>query len=170
MKTQKVEVLPFECHWRKQFLLIRDELETALGTTAIAIEHVGSTAVYGLCAKPIIDIDVVIKDQSDLPQAISKLEQAGYMHKSGLGIKNREAFSYKNKFHLMKHHLYVYCSDSLELKQRLAFRNHLKNNKQTAQEYSKIKREAAKLFWDDMDRYIKHRAPFIERIQQSMGL
>ena len=61
MRTKHVVVLPYDKRWKKDFIDIKDELAEALGQLAISIEHVGSTSVEGLAAKPIIDIDVVVK-------------------------------------------------------------------------------------------------------------
>lgn len=63
----------------------------------MAIEHVGSTSVKGLWAKPIIDIDVVISDNKLLPQVIYKLKHIGYQYEGNLGIEGREVFRYDNK-------------------------------------------------------------------------
>lgn len=61
MRTKHVIVLPYDQHWEQEFLIIKDELQDTLGPLALAIEHVGSTSVQGLSAKPIIDIDVIIE-------------------------------------------------------------------------------------------------------------
>ena len=98
------------------FCEIKSEIQEALDQLALAIEHVGSTSVHGLSAKPIIDIDVVIKDYSMLDAVISALERIDYHHEGNLGIAGREAFKYEGKTHLRKHHLYVCPRDSEELK------------------------------------------------------
>ncbi|MGB4439996.1 MAG: GrpB family protein [Sedimentibacter sp.] len=71
----------------------------------LGIEHVGSTSVEGLSAKPIIDIDIVIKDYSAFELVKEKLALIGYVHDGNLGIKDREAFKYVSKEHLQQHHL-----------------------------------------------------------------
>lgn len=106
MITKHVVVLPYDEKWKRDFIAIKDELTEALGDMAITIEHVGSTSVEGLAAKPIIDIDVVVKeDQVD--DAISALAEVRYIHEGNLGIPGREAFTYEGKEHLQQHHLYV---------------------------------------------------------------
>ncbi|GAA0241527.1 hypothetical protein GCM10008965_07100 [Methylorubrum aminovorans] len=72
-----VVIVPYDPIWPKIFVQIRDEIATALGWTAFEIEHIGSTSVPELAAKPIIDIDVVIPAESDLPLVIGKLSQLG---------------------------------------------------------------------------------------------
>ena len=170
MTTKRVVVLPHDPCWERDFIQIRDELLEALGPLALAIEHVGSTAVPGLSAKPIIDIDVVIRDRSQLDAAISALAKIGYRHEGDLGIPGREAFDYEGKQHLMQHHLYVCAEDSGELKRHLAFRDYLRAHPGAVSEYSRVKREAANLYPYAIDSYIAHKSPFIEKIYEELGL
>ena len=107
MRTARVTVFPYDEAWKEAFDSIKRELDAVLGDVAIAIEHVGSTSVPGLSAKPCIDIDIVIKDYSVFDEVVERLFKIGYVHEGDLGIKDREAFKYCEKPHLMKHHLYV---------------------------------------------------------------
>ena len=111
MQTKKVVVVPYDIEWKSDFQKIKAELERSIGDLIIGIEHVGSTAVEGLSAKPCIDIDIIIKDYSVFEAIVKKLEKIGYVHEGDLGIKDREAFKYFNKPHLKSHHLYnpVFC-------------------------------------------------------------
>lgn len=127
MKTKHVVVLPYDEKWKQDFEDIKNELMKVLATFVNAIEHVGSTSVEGLAAKPIIDIDVVVKP-NDVKRAIAALESIGYLHEGDLGIEGREAFSYEEKEHLQTHHLYVCPEDSAELKRHLAFRDYLRSH------------------------------------------
>ena len=165
-----VIVEPYNEDWAFDFQAIRDELADALGSLALRIEHVGSTSVIGLSAKPIIDIDVVIGDLSLLGDVIKALGKAGYHHEGDLGIKGREAFKYEGKEHLRKHHLYVCAEDSAELKRHITFRDYLRSHPEAVREYSRIKEEGAALFPDDMGKYIEYKSPFIEKIYGELGL
>ena len=89
MKTKKVIVVPYNEQWQNAFEIISSELAAVLGELALSIEHVGSTSVSGLWAKPIIDIDVVIRDNAVLPAVIEKLETIGYHYEGDLGIAER---------------------------------------------------------------------------------
>lgn len=170
MTTRRVTVLPYDEGWARDFEAIRDELRPALGELALAIEHVGSTSVKGLSAKPIIDVDVVIEDASCLDAAIAALARIGYFHEGDLGIPGREAFKYAGKDHLQRHHLYVCPQDSAELQRHLAFRDYLRAHPEAADEYSRIKAAGAALYPEDIDGYIAHKAPFIERIYREVGV
>lgn len=170
MGSKAVEVMPYDESWRQNFEEICCELKTALGKLALRIEHVGSTSVKGLSAKPVIDIDVVIKDYTVFGEVIKALENHGYYYEGDLGIPEREAFGYVGREHLMKHHLYVCPENSRELKRHLLFRDHLRSHPEDAAEYSRIKEEGAALYPEDMDSYIKHKSPFIEKIYKEIGI
>jgi GrpB-like predicted nucleotidyltransferase (UPF0157 family) len=150
METKHVVVLPYDEQWKQDFLMIKDELTSALGQLAIGIEHVGSTSVEGLSAKPIIDIDVVIEDYTVLEEVVSALGAIGYRHEGNLGIPGREAFKYDGKDHLRKHHLYVCPADSPELKRHVSFRDYLRTHSDAVREYSHIKEEGAKRYPNDI--------------------
>ena len=175
LTMRNIIVLPYDEKWKQDFSDIASELTAALGLApepgalALAIEHVGSSSVEGLSAKPIIDIDVVVK-AGDVQAAIAALAGIGYKHEGNLGIEGREAFGYTGKEHLREHHLYVCPEDSPELKRHLAFRDYLRSHPQAVEEYSKIKLEAAALFPHDIDAYIAHKSPVIEKIYKELGI
>ena len=170
MQTKKVIVLPYDSAWKTAFEDIRAELNAALGNLAIAIEHVGSTSVEGMSAKPIIDIDVVIPDDTVFDAVVQSLAQIGYTHEGDLGIRDREAFKYENKPHLQKHHLYVCPQNSAELHRHITFRDFLRGNSDAVKTYSAVKETAAALFPDDIDGYINYKSPCIEEMYRMCGL
>ena len=170
MVTTHVVVLPYDERWKQDFIAIKNELLQALGPLALSIEHVGSTSVEGLSAKPIIDIDVVIQDYTGLNDVVSALEKIGYHHEGNLGIAGREAFSYEGKEHLQKHHLYVCPQDSPELKRHLAFRDYLRAHPDAVREYSTVKAKGAELYPFDIDSYIEYKSPLIEKIYRAIGI
>ena len=94
MRTASVVVVPYDEAWKSAFEQIKEELKRAIGDLMIGIEHVGSTSVEGLSAKPCIDIDVIIKDYAVFDSVVSQLETIGYIHEGNLGIQDREAFRY----------------------------------------------------------------------------
>ena len=170
MRTKKVIVLPYDCAWKTDFETIKAEIVSALGDLMIGIEHVGSTSVEGMSAKPCIDIDVVIKDYDVFPKVVRQLETIGYIHEGNLGIKDREAFKYSDKPHLKTHHLYVCPQDSEELHRHITFRNFLRTHPEAVVEYSRMKETAAKLYPNDIDGYIRYKSPCIEKLYELCGL
>lgn len=170
MKTKKVIVVDYDDKWSLNFQEIEKELKEALGDIALKIEHVGSTSVINLAAKPIIDIDVVIDSISDLYNAIDKLAKIDYIFEGDLGIKDRYAFRYENKSHLQTHHLYVCPKNSQELIRHLSFRDYLRNNPEDVIEYSKVKKEGARLYLNDIDKYIEYKSLWINNIYNKCGI
>lgn len=170
MRTVRVIVLPYDETWKSAFEEIKKELESAIGDLIIGIEHVGSTSVEGLSAKPCIDIDVIIKDYAIFDAVVSKLETIGYIYEGNLGIKDREAFKYSDKPHLQQHHLYVCPQQSEELHRHITFRDFLRGNPEAVKRYGAVKEKAAQLFPDDIEKYIEYKSPCIEELYKMCGL
>ena len=170
MRTKQVVVVPYDEAWKNAFEEIKTEIEAEIGALIIGIEHVGSTSAEGMSAKPCIDMDVIIKDYSVFDEIVRKLGVIGYIHEGDLGIKDREAFKYANKPHLMTHHLYVCPRDSEELHRHIAFRDFLRKNPEAVKKYSRVKETAAQLFPDSIDQYIEYKSPCIEELYRECGL
>lgn len=170
MRTQKVVVLPYDPSWKGAFEDIKQELETALAGLILGIEHVGSTAVEGLSAKPCIDMDVIIEDYAVFDQVVQKLAAIGYIHEGDLGIRHREAFRYREKPHLLRHHLYVCPRYSQELRRHIAFRDFLRSNPEAVRKYSQVKEQAARLYPEDIDSYMAHKGPCIAELYRQCAL
>ena len=170
MKPKRVVGLPYDAKWKSDFENIRQEIENAIGNLIIGVEHVGSTSVEGLFAKPCIDIDVVIKDYSVFDDVVDKLGAIGYTHEGNLGIEDREAFKYMNKPHLQTHHLYVCPQKSKELYRHITFRDFLRKTPEAAKRYGAVKEKAAQLFPDDIEKYIEYKSPCIEELYKMCGL
>ncbi|MCL1887278.1 MAG: GrpB family protein [Kiritimatiellaeota bacterium] len=166
---KKVVVSPYDPQWQTEFERIKTELLRALGPLALAVEHVGSTSVAGLDAKPIIDLIVVMKDET-LGAIIEKLAQAGYAHEGDLGITGRDAFKYANKPHLMRHHLYVCGEHSVELKRQLAFRDHLRTHPADKARYAAVKKNTAAQHPNDIEAYMRAKAPCVAEILEKCGM
>ena len=170
MRTKKVIVLPYARDWKDAFQKIKVEIEEAIGDLMIGIEHVGSTSVEGMSAKPCIDVDVIIRDYTVFHDVVSRLSAIGYMHEGDLGIMGREAFDYSDKPHLMTHHLYVCPQDSEELRRHIVFRDFLRSNTEARRRYSAVKESAARLFPDDIDQYIAYKSPCVDELYAQCGL
>ena len=170
MRTTKVTVLPYDRTWKSDFEEIRKEIEQAVGEWIVGVEHVGSTSVEGMSAKPCIDIDVIIRDYSVFAAVVRGLETVGYIHEGDLGIKDREAFRYSGKPHLRTHHLYVCPQNSQELHRHLVFRDFLRNNAEAVRKYSEVKETAAQLFPEDIAKYMAYKSPCIEELYRQCSL
>lgn len=110
--TREVQIFPYDPQWKVEFEKIKGMITRYAGEYFSAIEHVGSTSVEGLGAKPIIDLDAVLRCPNDLPKVIEALSQHGYVHQGDLGLPGREAFFRPRDYNdeekgVMRYHLYV---------------------------------------------------------------
>lgn len=126
--------------WEEDFLEIKGFLEKNV-TEYISIEHVGSTSVPGMNAKPVIDIDVVVEDREQFLRLKVQLEKLGYVHEGDKGISGREAFDDSKVLIQIEQHLYVCQKDNAELLRHLKFRDRLRANPELVKEYNGIKQE-----------------------------
>jgi len=170
MRTKQVVVVPWQPEWPARFEEIRAVLLPALEGLICGIEHVGSTSVPGLAAKPIIDLDIVIPDASVFPRVRDALAGLGYRHEGDLGIPGREAFKYDGKPELMTHHLYVCSCDSAELERHRALRDYLREHPLERERYAQVKFAAAARHPTDIDAYIEEKSAVIQEIYAKCGL
>jgi GrpB-like predicted nucleotidyltransferase (UPF0157 family) len=159
-----IEIVDYDERWPAEFERLRERLVAALGPLAVRIEHVGSTAVPGLAAKPKLDVDVVV-GPDDVEAAIQRLGAIGFEHQGSLGVPGREAF--KGPEGGNEYHVYVCAEDSEPLRAHLAFRDHLRTHPQTAAEYAELKRDLAARFVTDRDGYTQAKSEFIRRVLES---
>lgn len=150
-ETDPIVVVDYDPGWPREFERLRDRAARTLGDVLERIEHVGSTAVPGLAAKPVIDLDVVVRTTSDVPIAITRLALIGYTHEGDKGITGREAFLWPPGE--QRHHLYLCVEGSDALRNHLAFRDYLRSHPEAAQRYAEAKRSAAARFPDDREGY-----------------
>ena len=150
--------------WPEWFRIIERYLRPQL-PDCIPIEHVGSTSVVGMVAKPIIDIDIVVFDGA-MPAAIAAVHQAGYLHQGDLGVVGREAFKPNIEITsgLPPHHLYACESSSAELRKHISFREYLAAHPLEALRLSIYKRHLAFDLRLTRDEYIAAKAPVVDEI------
>lgn len=165
---KQVNVVSYNPEWAKQFTTLKNFIWPTISDFAISIEHVGSTSVVGLAAKPVIDIDIIIPDMSFMNQAIQQLKTIGYEHRGNLGIEDRHAF--RANLPQAKHNLYVCPQDSIALKNHLCLRDTLRSNSILRDEYSALKQKLALQFPDSMDQYVEGKTDFILKILAENGL
>ncbi|MEQ4208884.1 GrpB family protein [Actinopolymorpha sp. B9G3] len=155
-------VVDYDPAWPGWFDEIREYIEPALTGHTIGIEHVGSTSVPGLAAKPVIDLDVVVASRDDVAAAICALQPLGYVHLGDLGRRDREAF--RSPGHLPRHNLYVVVKDSRPYLDHVHFRDHLRRHPEDAARYAARKREVAHLYTVDPDAYVEAKSGVVAEI------
>jgi GrpB-like predicted nucleotidyltransferase (UPF0157 family) len=144
-------LVPYDPTWPETFSQMCVVYAAALNGLIVAIEHVGSTAVPGLLAKPILDIDIVIPPCDALPEVATRLTELGYRHNGDQGIPEREVFKANDttapytepRQVWIAHHLYVCPADSEELRRHVQFREALRRRPDLREEYTRLKEETA---------------------------
>jgi GrpB-like predicted nucleotidyltransferase (UPF0157 family) len=153
------EVVEYDPSWPQWYASIAATVAAALSDVEHTAEHVGSTAVPGLAAKPIIDVDIVVP-VSSVSAAISALEAAGWQHRGDLGIAGREAFTTRPD--LPYHHLYVVVAGSKPHRDHVDLRDYLRGNPAAVAEYSAEKARLAPLLRVDRAAYVAGKADLID--------
>ncbi len=159
---EPIIIVDYDPQWPELFEELRAPIGSVLASLAAAIEHIGSTAVPGLAAKPVIDIDVLVSSSDRVPRAIERLARLGYAHRGNLGIAGREAFSQPSD--QPAHHLYVCPFDSIEYRRHIAFRDYLRSHPESARAYGELKRSLAKQFGHDRERYGAGKNEFVNEL------
>ena len=167
---------PYSSAWTVQFAALQDVYTGALGDLILRVEHIGSTAVPHLAAKPILDIDIVMPDYAVFPRIIEALAGLGYTHNGDQGIPQREAFNPSDstvphtspRREWMPHHLYVCPAGGAELRRHLVFRDALRVRADWRREYETLKRGIADRSGGDRKTYAQLKEltcrDFVERV------
>ena len=156
-----ITVVDYDPAWPAIFERLRERIASALGSLAVHIEHVGSTSVTGLAAKPIIDIDTVIPSADSLPATIERLEAIGYSHRGEIqgGPPGCEAFDRPPDDPV--HHLFVCPQGAEQFEKHIAFRDYLRAHPEARAEYVVLKRSLAERFSRDRLAYTESKTEFI---------
>jgi GrpB-like predicted nucleotidyltransferase (UPF0157 family) len=148
--------------WPAQFERLKARAARALAEFEPRIEHVGSTAVPGLAAKPIVDLIVQLSDGAQLLGAIQTLQEIGYRHEGDLGVLGRESFAVPTGE--ARHHLYVCTPDCHQLADQMTFRDYLRTHAHARDEYAALKRQLADRYRHDRKAYTDGKAAFVARV------
>lgn len=159
-------VTKYDPRWNEWFAELRQFIAAPIENKFMAIEHVGSTSIEGMVAKPVIDIDVVI-EKENFAAVKGGLLSLGYVDEGDKGIAGREAFRIRDeklKNALPPHHLYVCFKDSQALFEHLAFRDFLRENAGYREKLSRLKLDLARKFNNDKPLYIEGKSDLVQEI------
>jgi len=153
----------YDPSWPELFEREAKRIREVLGSKALQIEHVGSTSVPGLCAKPIIDILLVVKDSADELSYVSALEAAGYR----LRIREPEWFEHRMfKGPDTDINLHVFSEGASEIEKMFRFRDWLRLNESDREKYARVKRELAKKKWRHVQHYADAKTSIVQEIME----
>lgn len=153
-----IVVVDYDPNWPVVFEWLRDRAGNALRDLTSRIEHIGSTSVPELAAKPIIDLVVIVAPE-DVATAITRLVSIGYQHQGSLGVEGRDAF--KGMPDDPPHHLYLSPIYSEELRAQLTFRDRLRTDADLAARYEMLKRSLAARYRNDRIGYTEAKTQFV---------
>ncbi len=166
LKRGKVKLFPYNPKWSEIFKKERKILQKALGKMIIDIQHVGSTAIPNLPAKPIIDMAVAVSDLSGkkVEKYIEPLKELGYEYRGVERRHTREHLFVKGSEEKRTCHLHMVEFNSKTWKNYLLFRDYLRNHKKVVAEYVELKLELAKKFSDNRKLYTSGKDKFIQGV------
>lgn len=160
--SRSVTVLPYQTGWATDFATEQTALMAALGDIVITLQHIGSTAVVGLAAKPIIDMLMIVTDLAELDACTIKMAALGYVAKGENGIGGRRYFQ---KGGLMRtHHLHAFVQGAPQIAAHIKFRDNLRANPQLVAQYTQLKLLLAEQFQHDTVRYQAGKDTFITQV------
>ncbi len=158
VEKRHIEVVPYDSGWPTQYLKERRRIVAALGSAALRVDHVGSTAVPGLAAKPVIDIEVSVADPDDEPSYLPQLEAAGYH------LRVRSPGHRMVRTPARDVHVHVYAHGSNWEREHLLFRDWLRVNPADRELYQATKQQLAQHEWSDMNEYAEAKTRVIRAI------
>ncbi len=157
-------VVDYNPAWPRAFEIAKAQILKAVGPHVQTVEHVGSTSVVGLPAKPIIDILVGVHDWEEARATIAPLERVGWEFRGQRGIPRRHYFVIRLPDGSRTHHLHMLELTSPHYTDMLAFRDYLRANPITTTEYANLKRTLALCPESQRGAYQQAKAPFIQRV------
>ena len=166
LQKGKVRLVPHDEVWHQLFAKEAEHLRAALGGLAVAVEHVGSTAVCGISAKPVIDIAAAVPEIADAGRCVAPLEGLGYEYRGEHGIPGRHYFT---KGEPRTHHLHLVESGGEVWRGHLLFRDHLRRHPRVAKEYEELKERLAREYPEDRGAYTEGKAAFIRGVLEAAG-
>jgi GrpB-like predicted nucleotidyltransferase (UPF0157 family) len=163
---RKVEVILHDPKWQEAFEAESKHVVDALDENVIAIHHIGSTAIPGIYAKPIIDLLVEVKDIIKVDEQSSVMESLGYEVMGEFGIPDRRYFRKNSKEGVRTHHIHAFEVGSEQVERHLAFRDYMIAHTEDAQRYSELKRKLAREHPTNIDRYMDGKDEFIKEMDK----
>ncbi len=158
-ERREVVIADYDLAWPRRFQIERDRIAAVLGERALRIEHIGSTAVPGLAAKPIVDVLVEVARLDDA----AELARAGYV----LRVREDEHRMYRTPE--LDVHVHVWPTGHPDIAAHLAFRDRLRASPEDRAEYEALKRQLATREWSDMNHYADAKGALIREIRARAG-
>lgn len=163
----KVRLLPHDPEWEIEFAKVKAELQSVWKDNILDIQHVGSTAIASICAKPILDVAVRLRSIDNMEAG--RLTAIGYEHRGAQsGNPNYHLFVLRGENQISLRHIHCYDKDEKEFELLVGFRDYLNAHRDEALRYENIKKELLKKYPDDRASYTKGKEAFIKSIYRKL--
>ena len=163
LERGKVKLALYRPEWKQQYEAEVERLEAVAGNSLHEVEHIGSIAIKGMAAKPIIDLLAVVDDVDETGELIDILETNGYEYRPAGDVRDRR-FLAKGPRTNRTHYLSLCERESTFYREKLAFRDYLRTHPDVAAEYETLKRDLAEQYPDDRATYTERKGEFIEEV------
>jgi GrpB-like predicted nucleotidyltransferase (UPF0157 family) len=160
-----VIIVPYDAAWVEMYQEESKRVFSVLKDEIIHMHHIGSTAIPGMWAKPIIDILLEVKDITRIDPYNDAMIGLGYEPRGELGIPGRRYFSREEPMDVRTHHVHAYQSGDRSIERHLAFRDYMIEHPEDAKKYIKLKKELARKYPMDIDAYIAGKQSFVEEME-----
>jgi GrpB-like predicted nucleotidyltransferase (UPF0157 family) len=161
LESGLVRLVPYQVDWPRLFAVEKERLQVALGDHVLDIQHVGSTAVPGLPAKPIIDIAIAVENFEKAVVCIQPIENLGYTYRGENGIPRRHYF---RKGDPRTHHIHMNQITGVDWENQILFRDYLIRHPEAVQAYAALKISLAQKYPADREQYLFEKSPLIQQI------
>lgn len=159
----QVKLVPHQIAWDEEFLECRSTLQEVWSDNILDIQHVGSTAIPSICAKPILDVAVRLKSIADMD--IMALTAKGYSYEGPhFGSEEYQVFVLRGKENISLHHIHCYGAAEPGFDELVGFRDYLNEHPDAAKEYERIKINLAENYSSERHAYTKGKGEFIRSI------
>ena len=162
--VRMIEVVPHDSRWAGEYLLEAGQIKRVFGEELVEIYHIGSTAIPGIYAKPIIDILVGVKDIQKVDSFNPHMEKLGYQAWGEYGIPGRRYFP--KGLILRTHQAHIFQSGDAQIARHLNFRDYLRSHPEQAKQYEALKIDLAQRFRFDIDGYTDGKDAFIQEMDR----
>ncbi|MCK4575876.1 GrpB family protein [candidate division WOR-3 bacterium] len=159
LKRGTLELVQYDPEWELFFDSEKKRIEKSIGKFIIAIEHIGSTSIKDMCAKPIIDIAIGLEKYDDGFECVGSLKDIGYLYLGEYGISERHYF--RTDSDIVKCHIHMYEISNKEYRNHILFRDYLRSHKEDAKKYALLKHDLTQTFGNDREKYTEAKTKFI---------
>ncbi|UVI33113.1 GrpB family protein [Paenibacillus spongiae] len=157
--SEPIVIMPYRSEWRDEFFVMGGRILAALEGAAIRIDHIGSTSVVGLDAKPVIDIQVSVQSFDSFEAIKNSLSHAGFIYRADNPDLTKRYF--REGAGMGRTHIHVREHGSFSEQVSLLFRDYLREHDDEAKEYARMKVELSEIYKENRERYVEGKDPYI---------